>query len=322
MQDPKHNDELELAITDVVTSYDGPEEINNLESAALPNRRAVVEAIGHLTPVLYMGFYSLRPLNRFNLRHSVAEHLYPAFEILTDQIRRAITYERRRGRVRESIGEDFSERVVLNLFRRIPELRRCLNGDVIAAYDGDPAAQSIEEVVFSYPGLHALTAHRVAHILYSERVPMIPRIISEHAHSETGIDIHAGAKIGERFFMDHGTGIVIGETCEIGNNVKIYQGVTLGAISVRRASRSEGTSAEKRHPTIEDNVTIYAGARILGGDTVIGTGSVIGGNTWILESVPAHSRIFGGQPEPEVDPCALPSSSAPPSPKPGAPEPI
>jgi serine O-acetyltransferase len=181
--------------------------------------------------------------------------------------------------------------VVLRLLRLLPELRHVLNADVLAAYEGDPAANSIEEIVFSYPAIRAITAHRIAHVLYSEGVPMIPRIIAEYAHSETGIDIHAGARIGERFFIDHGTGVVIGETSVIGRNVKIYQGVTLGALSAPRSRESSGVF--KRHPTLEDDVTIYAGATILGGNTVIGTGSVIGGNVWIVKSVPPDSKIFG-----------------------------
>lgn len=283
--------ELEQAIDEVVQSYDEAAEINNLESAALPNKRAVIEALDHLKPVVYMGFFSTRPLNRDNLRHSVSEHLYPAYEILVEQIARAVTYEERLGRAPVPRPAGWNEEVVLRLFRKLPALRRTLNSDVVAAYEGDPAARSIEEVVFSYPAIEAITTHRLAHVLYEERVPMIPRIMSEHAHSRTGIDINAGARIGERFFIDHGTGVVIGETAEIGNDVKLYQGVTLGALSTTRGRRAE--NGEKRHPTIEDEVTIYAGATILGGDTVIGKGSVIGGNVWLVKSVPPGSKIFG-----------------------------
>jgi serine O-acetyltransferase len=291
MSNPKPD--LERAIDEVVMSYDGPEEINNLESAALPNRRAVIEAYQHLTQVIYMGFYSLRSLTRTNLRYSVSEHLYPAHEILVDQIARARSYEESQHRL-EPRPAAWSEQVVLRLFHRLPSVRSCLAGDVAAAYQGDPAAESVEEVVFSYPGIRAVTAHRIAHVLYEEGVPIIPRIIAEHAHSETGIDIHAGAHIGARFFIDHGTGVVIGETTEIGNDVKIYQGVTLGALSVQRQRTPERSGGRyKRHPTIGDSVTIYSGANILGGNTVIGSGSIIGGNAWIVESVPPNSRIFG-----------------------------
>jgi serine O-acetyltransferase len=291
--------DLERAIDEVVQSYDGPEEINNLESAALPNRRAVIEAYQHLTQVLFMGFYSLRSLSRGNLRYSVSEHLYPAHEILVDQIARARCYEEGQRRL-EPCASGWSEGVVLELFHQLPAIRRTLAGDVLAAYEGDPAAASIEEIVFSYPGIRALTAYRIAHVLYEAGVPMIPRIISEHAHSETGIDIHAGARIGTRFFIDHGTGVVIGETTDIGNDVKVYQGVTLGALSVHRTRTVGRTGRDyKRHPTIGDDVTIYSGAKILGGKTVIGAGSIIGGNAWIVESVPPNSRVFGGQPVPQ-----------------------
>jgi serine O-acetyltransferase len=183
--------------------------------------------------------------------------------------------------------------VVLRLFKALPEVRRMLNTDVVAAFDGDPAARSVEEIVFSYPAIEAITAHRVAHVLYQEQVPMIPRIIAEYAHSRTGIDLHPGASIGESFFLDHGTGTVVGETSRIGNHVKLYQGVTLGALSTRRRECEQDGFHKQRHPTLEDNVTIYAGATILGGDTVVGAGSVIGGNVWLVSSVPPGSKIFG-----------------------------
>jgi serine O-acetyltransferase len=290
-ESPTSSRDLELAIDRIVGSYDGALEINNLESAALPNRRAVIDAYNHLAPVVYMGFYSRHDLDRGNLRDSIAKHLHPAYVTLVEQINRAVTYEERTRKASPTRPPGFSEQVVLGLFGKLPDLRRVLDSDVRAAYDGDPAAQSVEEIVFSYPAIRAITAHRIAHVLYAQGVPMIPRILSEHAHSETGIDIHAGARIGERFFIDHGTGVVVGETCTIGNDVKIYQGVTLGALSTPRSR--DVPSPFKRHPTLEDDVTIYAGATILGGETVIGRGSVIGGNVWITKSVPPGSKIFG-----------------------------
>jgi serine O-acetyltransferase len=292
MSSPQRTRDLEDVIDAVVTSYDGPEEINNLESAALPNKRQVVQAYNHLKPVIYMGFYSQRSLTRSNLRYALSEHLYPACEILVEQIGRALAYEERTGYVKTPWPAGWSEEVVLRLLRRVPELRRILNADILAAFEGDPAAKSVEEIVFSYPVVEAITAHRIAHVLYAEQVPIVPRIITEHAHGLTGVDIHPGAQIGPGFFLDHGTGVVIGETSIIGRNVKMYQGVTLGALSVRR-SDSDDPARKKRHPTIEDNVTIYAGATILGGDTVIGEGSVIGGNVWLVRSVPPGSKIFG-----------------------------
>ena len=292
MTSASRSGELEHAIDLIVQSYDGPEVINNLESAALPNKRATIEAFRHLKPVVYLGFYSQRPLTRESLRYALSEHLYPAYEILTEQIGRALTYDEGALHKPKHL-RGWNEEVVLRLFQALPQLRRTLNADILAAFEGDPAAKSIEEIVFSYPVVEAITAHRIAHFLYREGVPMIPRIISEYAHGETGVDIHPGAKIGEGFFLDHGTGVVIGETAELGRNVKMFQGVTLGALSTRRSDYSDGPMPVKRHPTIEDNVTIYAGATILGGDTVIGTGSVIGGNVWLIKSVPPGSKIFG-----------------------------
>ncbi len=184
---------------------------------------------------------------------------------------------------------------------QLPEIRRLIDTDVAAAYEGDPAATSPMEVVMAYPGLYAITVHRLAHVLYSMKVPIIPRVMSELAHSKTGIDIHPGATIGERFFIDHGTGVVIGETTVIGRNVKIYQGVTLGALSFPK-DESTGMlmKGHKRHPNVEDNVVIYAGATILGGDTTIGHDSEIGGNVWLMDSIPPFSRVYNQTPFPRV----------------------
>ncbi len=282
---------LEEVIDRVAESYSGQQEIDSLESAALPNRRAVIDALNHIKSAIYLGFYSTRPLDQSSLRFRISEHLYPAYDILSDQIHRAVTYhdtyhERRPPRPRE-----WSEQVVIRLFQQLPTIRALLNKDVRAAYRGDPAAKSVEEVVFSYPAIEAITIYRIAHVLYAEGVPMIPRIMSEYAHSNTGIDIHPGAQIGESCFSDHGTGTVIGETCVIGNNVKLFHGVTLGALSLPRTEEANLARGRKRHPTIEDDVIIYSGATILGGETVIGRGSIIGGNVWLTESVPPGTKI-------------------------------
>lgn len=286
--EPKRFHELEDAIDGVFRSYSGKLEIDNLESSALPNKRAVIDAFERLKHALFMGFYSTRTLTRDNLRLGLAEHLYASYCVLVEQIERALTYDQWMGRSADVLPAGSGEEVVLALFREIPELRRLINADVRAAYEGDPAAKNVEEIVFSYPSLEAIVAYRVAHRLFLAGVPMIPRIITEYAHSRTGVDINPGAHIGERFFIDHGTGVVIGETSVIGNGVKLYQGVTLGALSVDNRDEQG-----KRHPTLEDAVTIYAGATILGGETVIGEGSVIGGNVWLTRSVPPGSRIFG-----------------------------
>ncbi|MBQ2624849.1 MAG: serine acetyltransferase [Kiritimatiellae bacterium] len=193
-----------------------------------------------------------------------------------------------------------AKEIVDEFLAALPEVRRLVETDVQAAYDGDPAATSRMEVVMAYPGLYAVTIHRLAHVLYKLKVPIIPRVMSELAHSKTGIDIHPGATIGERFFIDHGTGVVIGETTVIGRNVRLYQGVTLGGLSFDKDSTGALVKGLKRHPNIEDNVVIYANATILGGDTTIGHDSEIGGNVWIKESVPPYSRVYNKPPAPVI----------------------
>ncbi len=291
MSQPSPPKDLERVIDSVIESYQSPHEINNLDSAMLPHKDSVIAGYLHLRPVLFMGFFSTRCLTPSNLRFSISAELYPAHELLTEQIRRAYVYRAERKGL-PLPDQEVCEQVVLRLFAALPAIRTALAADCRAAYDGDPAASSIEEVICSYPAIDAIVAHRIAHVLYREGVPMLPRIISEYAHGLTGIDINPGAQIGPGFFIDHGTGVVIGETAVLKERVKLYQGVTLGALSVKRCADSEG-KPRQRHPTIEDDVTIYAGATILGGDTVIGRGSVIGGNTWITKSVPAGSKVYG-----------------------------
>ncbi len=282
---------LEAAIDEITESYDRGDPIDSLESAALPNRRRCIEALQELEPLLFMGFYATSPLHRDNLRHRVAEHAHRAHDMLVDQIARALTYHHWVGRDSgaRKVTPTSSEDIVVELFREIPKIRRLLATDVRAAFDSDPAAESIEDVVFSYPSITAVATYRIAHELFKRGVPMIPRILTEHAHAVTGIDIHPGAQIGEGFFIDHGTGVVIGATAVIGDQVKLYQGVTLGALSVPNRGDDK-----KRHPTLEDRVTVYAGATILGGDTVVGEGTVVGANVWLMESTAPGAKVFGG----------------------------
>jgi serine O-acetyltransferase len=282
---------LEAIVDAVAESYTQGREIDSLETAALPSRRKIIEALLHLEHAAFLGYYTTRNLKEDNLRHYLAEHLYSASALLCEQIARAVVYERRGGPAPQAVDVAWSERVVHAVFAQIPQIRAQLSWDINAAYQGDPSAHSIEEIVFSYPAVQAITAYRFAHEFQQRGVPLIPRIISEHAHNLTGIDINPSAVIGKRFFIDHGTGVVIGETALIGDDVKLYQGVTLGAISVPRDADGVLIRETKRHPTIEDNVTIYAGATILGGKTVIGHGSIIGANTWITESVPPNTRV-------------------------------
>ncbi|MEM1349548.1 MAG: serine acetyltransferase [Myxococcota bacterium] len=276
----------------LVASYQGPELINNLDTYALPNRRAVIQAFSHIQHLMFLGFFSTRRLEPSSLRLALAEHLMGAQEILTEQIRRAAEWEDRQLPPDEQRHEGWCLEATQQLLREVPEIRRKLYGDIQSAYANDPAAGSIEEIVFSYPGVLAVTAYRVAHVLHRLDVPMIPRIIAAHAHARTGVDIHPAARIGERFFIDHGTGVVIGATSVIGDDVKLYQGVTLGAISVRTDTPRDGRNPAKRHPTLRDGVTVYAGSTILGGDTIVGARSVIGGNVWLTQSVAPDSKIY------------------------------
>ena len=213
------------------------------------------------------------------------------YEALTEQISRAINHGKK---IDDAcyVPEREAAECAADFLSQLPRLRETLATDVKAAYDGDPAAVCLDEIIFSYPGIYAVTTYRLAHELYKLRVPLIPRIMTEHAHHRTGIDIHPGTRIGSSFFIDHGTGVVIGGTAIIGNNVKLYQGVTLGAFSFDKDETGQLVRNTKRHPTIEDDVVIYAGATILGGDTVIGRGSVIGGNVWLTHSVPPHTRVL------------------------------
>lgn len=289
---PNEKDEsfaLENVLDELIASYSSEKEINNLQTYALPNRRAVIQAVRHIKHLLFLGYFSTRHLGQATLRLALSEHLLPATEILSEQIHRATNWEK----AEENLTPRPRCRLkAIEFLSRLPALRHELNADILAAFKNDPAAESIEDVVFSYPGIVAITAYRIAHILYHLDVPMLPRIITEFAHEKTGIDIHPGARIGERFFIDHGTGTVIGATCVIGNDVKIYQGVTLGALSIRGETTRTRHAAEQRHPTLEDGVTVYAGTTILGGRTVIGKGATIGGNVWITKSVAPGDKVF------------------------------
>lgn len=282
---------LEDIVDAVAESYNHGRPIDSLESTALPNRRKIVRALRDLEYVCFIGYYASEGLNRVNLRHYIAERLYQAHGTLVEQIARALVYQRRGGGSPEEQDMAQAEKVVGEVLAGIPSLREKLSLDLQAAFDGDPAAKNVEEIVFSYPGIQAIAIYRVAHEFYIRDIPMVPRIMTDFAHSITGIELHPGARIGKRFFIDHGTGVVVGETAIIGDDVKLYQGVTLGALSMPRDDSGTLIRNVKRHPTIEDGVTIYASATILGGDTVIGRDSIIGANTWIVESVPPETRV-------------------------------
>lgn len=266
--------------------------MNTRRGVNLPGQKAMVAVLKELLSALFPGCLTYEPIDHEDLPVMRARLRGVAAELI-DQIARIEAY-RVLERTRPE-GFDCRRRareVVEVLFARLPEIRARLQADVLAAYEGDPAAHSNMEIVMSYPGLLAIATHRVAHVLYEQDVHLLPRVMSEYAHSKTGIDIHPGATIGQGFFIDHGTGVVIGETCEIGRNVRLYQGVTLGALSFRKDDDGHLVKGIKRHPNVEDDVIIYANATILGGETTIGRGSVIGGNVWLTHSVPPGSKVF------------------------------
>lgn len=262
----------------------------NQDVVHLPDRGVIIDMVKELRRVLFPGYYGNEKITESNPEYFIGNTLTELYDMLYQQVFAAISYK---------CGEDCraperAGQVCDAFFAKLPKLRETLLKDVQAAYDGDPAAKSREDVIFSYPGLFAICVYRLAHELYILGVPLIPRIMTEYAHAKTGIDINSGAEIGEYFFIDHGTGVVIGETTKIGNHVKLYQGVTLGALSTRSGQQLSGV---KRHPTIEDHVTIYSGASILGGETVIGRNSVIGGNAFIVESVAPDTKVTVKTPE-------------------------
>ena len=262
----------------------------HIDFEPIPSEGYVVDIIDKFREVLFPGFYNREKLDPVNLTYYLGQAVSDLFDMLSEQITHSIRHDCFRYDMPCTECGEQGQTVALSVLESIPSLRRILATDVRAAYDGDPAAKSHDEIIFSYPGIFAITVYRVAHKLFELGVPLLPRIMTEHAHSITGIDIHPGATIGESFVIDHGTGVVIGETTKIGKNVRIYQGVTLGALSLPKDA-GKRFRGKKRHPTIEDDVIIYSGATILGGDTVIGARSVIGGNVWITESVPPDTRV-------------------------------
>ena len=269
----------------------------------LPKRSEIISILEEIRRLIFPGYFgsentSIVPLNIF-----AGNELSIIYEKLYKQIKIALLFSVRGEENTSSKseltykGEDIDEvveRLTLEFIKQLPKVQELILKDVEAELQGDPAASSLEEIIFSYPGIFAISIYRIAHILYELKIPFIPRIMTEHAHSKTGIDINPGATIGEYFFIDHGTGIVIGETTTIGDHVKIYQGVTLGALSTMKGQELSGV---KRHPTIEDNVVIYANTTILGGETVVGKGSVVAGNTFLTQSVPANTTVSAYMPE-------------------------
>ena len=278
--------------------------IHHLDRQPLPSHDEVIRILTRAHELLFPGYAGAQGLSAQALLLHTESTMAGLHESLTEQIRRAINHGQDIHAHCDVTDKDASE-VAAALLTRLPDIRHTLALDVKAAYDGDPAAGCLDEIIFSYPGIYAITVYRLAHELHNMRVPLIPRIMTEHAHHRTGIDIHPGTIIGERFFIDHGTGVVIGGTAVIGANVKIYQGVTLGAFSFPLNDKGELVRTTKRHPTIEDDVVIYAGATILGGETIIGRNSVIGGNVWLTHSVAPGTRVTQEAPKLRITQAAV-----------------
>lgn len=269
----------------------------HVEAEPLPSRQRIIEILETCKDIIFPGYFRIQGVDRVTLKYQLGLEISGLYDKLAGEVTNAIRHECTRHDQSCQHCEDAGKMKAFEFVQALPALRAILATDVRAAYEGDPAAASFDEIIFSYPGIFAITVYRIAHELYRLEVPIVPRIMGEFAHSITGIDIHPGAKIGESFFIDHGTGVVIGQTAAIGKRVKLYQGVTLGALSFKRDETGDLDRNSKRHPTLEDDVTVYAGSTILGGDTVIGARSVVGGNTWLTQSVPPDTKVLLNPPE-------------------------
>jgi serine O-acetyltransferase len=293
------NQRLPHVVDAIVESVVAEPRMQHLNRVLLPSRDVIIESVKLLRQVVFPGYFGKQGLTTENVRFRMGELIIELSDMLYEQVRCCLRYrdqlpgEDSRGKKCELCDSEAAQ-IVANFFDRVPAIRELLATDLQAAFDGDPAAQSTDETIFCYPGLFAIFVQRMAHEFHKMKVPLLPRIMTEYAHSLTGIDIHPGARLGRGLFIDHGTGVVIGETTIIGNNVKLYQGVTLGALAPAFGQLLRG---HKRHPTLEDDVTIYSGATILGGDTVIGRGALIGGNVFITSSVPPQNQVTGDPPK-------------------------
>ena len=282
----------------IVQTYSDIGTINHLGHCPLPNYELVVSALEDLKEIIYPGYRRREGLHLGNITYHVGDLIDGLHDKLTTQIARALRHDQVASAVTDADSDDQpdfeakGQEMTITFLERIPELREILAMDAKACYDGDPACESVDEVIFCYPGLEAVTVYRVAHELSKIGVPLIPRMMTEWAHKQTGIDIHPGATIDHYFFIDHGTGVVIGETCEIGKRVKLYQGVTLGALSFDIDDTGQLIRGAKRHPTIEDGVVIYANATVLGGKTVIGHDAVVGSSVWLTCSIEPHTTVL------------------------------
>ena len=292
----EYRQEIPSIVDELVLSCQREDCFDHVGPEPLPSREGAIDIIHRACRLLYPGYFIRQRVDAVNLGYYFGQEAVAFFEALAGQITLCVRHECLRYNLDCTHCESRGQEEAIHFMRELPALRLLLAKDVRAAYEGDPAAKSYDEIIFSYPGLFAVTVYRIAHQLLKQQVPLMPRIMTEYAHGHTGIDIHPGAQIGESFFIDHGTGVVVGETTQIGNRVRLYQGVTLGALSLPR-DEVDALRMQKRHPTIEDDVIIYSGATILGGDTIIGARSVIGGNVWLTESVPPDTKVFLKKPE-------------------------
>lgn len=275
-------------IENILEDYEKDRAIDKVNTFNQPDKETLVDIIQKLQQVIFPGYFRNRGYHAYTIKNNLSMIIEDVIYNLSRQIRGVLGYNAKYADFSENDIRSEADLLTLKFIEKIPKIREYMETDVQAAYDGDPAATSVDEVIFSYPGVYAIMINRIAHEMFLLDIPLIPRMMTEHAHSVTGIDIHPGATIGKYFCIDHGTGIVVGETTVIGNNVKIYQGVTLGALSTKGGQKLRN---KRRHPTIEDNVTIYSGASILGGETVIGEGVVVGGNAFITKSIESGSRV-------------------------------
>ena len=296
MENVIREEEINGIVKKILADYKGRKNIDAVNIYNKPDKTEMREMVHDLLRIVFPGYFRERTYKIYNPNNYYAVIIEDVFYHLNKQVMLALDFCKLRGTMTAKERKIESYRISREFFEKIPLIREYVETDLLAAFDGDPAASCFEEIILAYPGIMAITVYRLAHELYKLKVPVLPRLMTEYAHSESGIDIHPGATIDKYFFIDHGTGIVIGETSIIGKNVKIYQGVTIGALSTRGGQKLSG---KKRHPTIKDNVTIYAGASILGGDTVIGENSVIGGNAFITNSVPVNTRVSIKNPEME-----------------------
>jgi serine O-acetyltransferase len=304
MRDHHHCEEhwveegLPNLVDNIMANYETFGGMDHLEGKDLPSKKEVITVLEDLFTVLFPGYLGDTEISKANIKYQLGTKIAAIYTRLTIEVEKSLKYICRKiNECPQDICQKRAHIVVKELLEAIPEIRSTLSSDIEAAYNGDPAAVSTDEVILSYPCVMAITTYRIAHELYIRCVPLIPRIMSEHMHTLTGIEIHPGAKIGKKFFIDHGTGVVIGETAEIGENVKLYQGVTLGALSFPKDEKGNVIKGRKRHPTIGNNVIIYSGATLLGGDTVIGDDVIIGGNSWITTSIEAGTKITRGPEE-------------------------